>query len=114
VSRSLGSVKPWATRAPDGTVHVVLINEDTARSRTVAVRLPGVNGNATLERLEAPGVSARTGVTLGGQTYGTDTTTGALAGSSTVASVAPTRRGYVVKLPRASAAMLTFTPRVPA
>ena len=113
-SGSLGNLKAWATRAPDGTVHVVLINEDTAQSRTVAVRLPGVNGTATLERLEAAGVSARTGVTLGGQTYGTDTTTGTLAGRSTVASVAPTRRGYVVKLPRASAAMLTLDAPPPA
>jgi hypothetical protein len=114
VSGSLGNVKAWATRAPDGTVHVVLINEDTARSRTIAVRIPGADGTATLERLEAPGVSARTGVTLGGQTYGADTTTGAPAGGSTVASVAQTRRGYVVKLPRASAAMLTLAAPPPA
>jgi hypothetical protein len=113
-SGSLGNVKAWATRAPDGTVHVVLVNEDTARAHTVAVRLPGVQGTATLERLEAPGIAARTGVTLGGQTYGADTTTGALAGPSTVASVAPTRRGYVIGLPRASAAMLTLAAPPPA
>ena len=107
-SGSLGNVEAWATRAPDGAVHVVLINEDTARAHTVAVRLPGVPGTATLERLEARGIAARTGVTLGGQTYGADTTTGTLSGPSTVASVAPTRRGYVVTLPRASAAMLTL------
>jgi hypothetical protein len=113
-SGSLGNVKAWATRAPDGSVRVVLINDYTARSRTVAVRIPGTRGTATLERLEAPGTAARTGVTLGGQTYGTDTTTGRLSGPSTLTSVAQTRRGYVVKLPRASAAMLTLAAPPPA
>jgi hypothetical protein len=110
VSGSLGSVRAWATRAPDGTVHVVLINDDTARSRTVAVRIPGVRGTAALERLTGRGITARTGVRLGGQTYGDATATGLLAGDSTPASVTKGGRGYVVKLPRASAAMLTIAP----
>ncbi len=114
IAGSPGDVRAWATRAPDGTVHVVLINEDTTRSRTVAVRMPGGHAAATLERLLAPAPSARDGVTLGGQTFGTTTTTGTLAGRSTVTGVTPTRPGYMVKLPRASAAMLTITPRAPA
>ena len=48
-SGSLGNVRAWATRAPSGTIHVVLINNDTARSHTVTVRIPGVQGSATLE-----------------------------------------------------------------
>jgi hypothetical protein len=114
VSGSLGYVRAWATRAPNGTVHVVLINDDTARARTVAVRIPGVRGAATLERLTGRGITARTGVTLGGQTYGSATTTGLLAGDSTLASVTKRGGGYVVKLPRASAAMLTIAPGAPA
>lgn len=108
VSGSPGNVRAWATRAPNGTVHVVLINDYTARARTVAVRIPGVRGAATLERLTGRGITARTGVTLGGQTYGSTTTTGLLAGDSTVTGVTRRGGGYVVRLPRASAAMLTL------
>ena len=108
LSGSLGNVKAWATRAPGGTVHVVLINEYTAQPRTVAVRIPGVHGRAMLERLQARGVSARTGVTLGGQTYGNATTTGTLSGRSAITPVRRTNGAYVVRLPQASAAMLTI------
>jgi hypothetical protein len=108
VSGSLGNVRAWATRAANGTVRIVLINEYTAQSRTVRVRIPGRHGAGTLERLQAPAISARTGVTLGGQTYGSATTTGTLAGPSTVADLSKTAGGYAVKLPPASAAMLTL------
>jgi hypothetical protein len=111
---SLGGVKPWATQAPDGTVHVVLINESISQSRTVTVRIPGVRGSATLERLRGPGVLARSGITLGGQTFGTATTTGTLTGRAAVPSVRKTPRGYVVSLPRASAALLTVPAPAPA
>ena len=109
-SGALGDVRSWATRAPDGTIHVVIINDDTAQSRTIGVRIPGVAGAATLERLRAPGISARTGVTLGGQSFGTTTTTGVLSGPADVVSVEPANGVYVVKLPQASAAMLTLPP----
>ena len=109
VSGESGAVKAWATRAPDGTVRVVLINEDTAGSHAITVHFAGARGPATLERLRGPGVSARTGVTLGGQSFGMDTTTGTLAGHSALAKVAGANGGYVVKLPRASAAMLTIS-----
>ena len=109
-SGALGNVRPWATRAPDGTIHVVLINDYTAQSRTILVRIPGATGAATLERLRAPGVSARTGVTLGGQSFGTSTTTGLLSGPSHVTTVTPANGGYIVRLPQASATMLTIAP----
>jgi len=108
-SGALGNVRAWATRAPDGTIHVVLIN-DTARSRTVAVRIPGATGPATLARLQAPGITARTGVSLGGQSFGTTTATGLLSGPSDATTVKRANGDYVVSLPRASAAMLTIAP----
>ncbi len=108
VSGASGNFTGWATRARDGTVHVVLINEDTAGSRTVTVHIAGPHGAAMLERLQARSLSARTGVTLSGQTFGTATTTGTLTGHSTLAMVAHTHGAYVVKLPAASAAMLTI------
>jgi hypothetical protein len=96
----------WATRAPDGTVRVVVINKDPERDQTVAVRAPGVL-SASVERLLAPGVSAREGITLGGRSFGAQTATGALAPAhtSTVAAV-----GGRVKLsvPRGSAALVTL------
>jgi hypothetical protein len=111
LSGSLGDVRAWATRAPGGAIHVVLINESTGQPRTVAVRIAGAGGPATLERLRAPGVTALTGVTLGGQTFGTATTTGIPKGRSTVSTLKPARGTYVVALSQASAAMLTLTPR---
>jgi hypothetical protein len=113
-SGALGNVKAWATRAPDGTLRVVLINDYTAQPRTVTVRIPGAHGVATLERLRGKGISATTGVTLGGQTFGSSTSTGTLAGHSAITTVQKTAAGYVVKLPRASAAMLTISPPPPA
>jgi len=109
-SGALGSVRAWATRAPDGKIRVVLINGYTAQARTVAIRIAGSNGAATLERLRARGVAARTGVTLGGQSFGPATTTGLLSGPSDVTTVKPANGDYVVKLPQASAAMLTLRP----
>jgi len=107
-SGSLGNVRSWATRAPDGTVHVVLINDYTAQSRTIDVKIAGATGAATLERLRAPGVTAKTGVTIGGQSFGTATTTGLPSGRSGVASLTPANGTYVVKMPPASAALLTL------
>ena len=109
-SGALGDVQAWATRATDGTIRVVLINDYTAQSRTVAVHIAGTQGAATLERLRAPGLTARTGVTLGGQGLGTATRTGLLSGRSGVVSVKPSGGGYVVRLPPASAALLTLAP----
>jgi Glycosyl hydrolase family 79 C-terminal beta domain len=108
VSGALGLVRPWATREANGNVHVVLINEDTARSHSVTVRIPEASGTAALTRLQGKGISASTGVTLGGQTFGSST--GTLSGRSTVSTVPRSKRGYVVTLARASAAMLTIAP----
>ncbi len=103
-----GDVDTWATRAPDGTIHVVLINDDAQHTHTVAVELPSASGPATLERLRAPSIGALSGVTLAGQSFGSQTTTGLLAGAPVTASVAPVAGEYVVRLPAASAAMLTL------
>lgn len=99
-------VNAWATRAPDGTTRVVMINAAAARSRLVALRVPGSGGVATLDRLSAPGLAARTRVTIGGQTFGSHTTTGVPSGSEKLTSITPARGEYVVRLPAASAALL--------
>ena len=110
LSGSLGDVRAWATRAPDGTTHVVLINDDTARSQKVDVRIAGAGGPATLELLRGKGLSASSGVTLGGQTFGTATKTGTLQGHSTATTLALKSDAYLVRVPQASAALLTLPP----
>jgi Glycosyl hydrolase family 79 C-terminal beta domain len=103
-----GPVRAYATLAPDRRIRVVLINQDINHVRLLAVRLSGPGRVATLERLQAPSVDASTGVTLGGQSFGPETRTGLLAGPERDLVVAPTAGRYVVRLPPASAAMLTF------
>jgi hypothetical protein len=104
-------ISTWATRAIDGTIRVVLINDST-RARAVAVRVQaGAGAGATrIERLQAPSIHANTGVTLGGQSFGTVTGTGLLAGAASADSVTPRRGQYRLRLPATSAAMLTLAP----
>jgi hypothetical protein len=112
IHRNDGALRTWATRDPQGNVRVVLINDSAARGLTVAVRLRGgSSGRAELERLTAPGLLARGDVTLAGQSFGSITGTGMLAGARRVSVLEPVHQRYVVKLPPASAALLTVRPR---
>jgi hypothetical protein len=102
-------IKAWATRGLDHHTRVVLINE-SLNLRTVALRAPGGGGGssaaATLDRLRAPRLTSRGGVTLGGQTF--SATTGRLAGRSQVARVAARGGRYVFALPAHSAVLVTL------
>ena len=101
-------VSIWATRGSDRRLRVALVNESVSTSRTVVLKVPrGTSGTATVERLQAPSVYAKRGVTLGGRTYGAATYTGALTPPQTqpVAGGAGT---FLLKLPRGSAALVTF------
>jgi hypothetical protein len=102
-----GLVKVWATRSKDFQTRVVLINKDPTTSYTVQVQVPGFTSQAQLERLEAPTVFSTDGVTLGGQTFGDETTTGSLPGTQQTETVNPVLGNYTVTLPPASAAVLT-------
>jgi len=102
-------VSAWATRAPDGVVRVVLINDSTGGApREIVVRVPSIGGPATLVRLQARSAAAQSGVTLGGQGFGPETGTGLLAGAPQATTVTPAAGEYVVSLPAASAALLTL------
>ncbi|HTU87315.1 MAG TPA: glycosyl hydrolase family 79 C-terminal domain-containing protein [Solirubrobacteraceae bacterium] len=99
-------VNAWATRGKDGRTRVLFINESLDR-RTVAV--PSVGGRtATLERLRAPALTSTSGVTLGGQSFGTKTTTGLLAGRSRIATLTASHGEYEFTLPAESAALITY------
>jgi uncharacterized protein YciW len=87
---------------------VVLINDSASRGLTLAVRSPRRARSATLERLSAPGLLARSGVTLGGQSFGSVTRTAMLSGSRRLTPLEPVQDRYVVELPPASAALLTL------
>ncbi len=103
-------VRAWATRAPDGRIRLVLINDDVWRSHVVSVRLPERASQVTLERLTAPSARARSGVALGGQTFGAQTQTGNLPRAPLGRELAPSPGRYLVTLPAASAAMVTASP----
>jgi hypothetical protein len=107
VSSSHGPLRAWATRAPDHHIRVLLINDSLTSSALAVVRTPVAPGPASLERLRAASVSATSGVTLGGRTFGAATGTGALA-PPVPQSVAPRGGAYSVTLPAGSAALLTL------
>jgi hypothetical protein len=90
-------------------VRVVVINDSSVRRLTIAVRPAQPAATATLERLIAPGLTATGGVTIGGQSFGSATTTAMLQGRASVSALRPLQGRYVVELPPASAALLTLT-----
>jgi Glycosyl hydrolase family 79 C-terminal beta domain len=101
-------VKVWATRAKDGVIHVVVINKRRSGSQFLRMRVAGAHGAAAVEQLRAPGLRSTGGVTLGGQTFGAETTTGVLAGPADHRTVQSSGGGYPVTVPAASATMLTI------
>jgi hypothetical protein len=101
----------WATRATDRIDRVLLIDKDPSRAETVTLRPPrGTPGGAMLERMQAPSVNARSGVTLGGRSYGPNTTSGQLSPSITRALMPNAHGNYRVTVPAGSAALVTLRP----
>jgi hypothetical protein len=104
----------WATITPDGTLRVVLINKSTRSSRRTELRVripahaPARARPAILQLLRAASLGARAGVTLGGQSFGTWSTTGKLTGASTATSVKASGQRLSVTVPPLSAALLTI------
>jgi len=103
-----GAVRVWATRDDHGSIRVLLINDDTAQTHLVTVRVAGARGAATLERLQAPSATATQGVTFAGQTFGPSTNTGLLYGQRNMVVLPEAAGAYVVRLPAASATLVTL------
>ena len=101
-----GPVKVWATHGADGRTRVTLINQDAAPHR-VELQLPLGAAPARVDWLRAPGAAATGGVTLGGQSFGSETSTGVLAGAPAVQTVTPLAGSYSIDLPPYTAALLT-------
>jgi hypothetical protein len=103
-------VRVRAALTPDGLIHVVLLNDSLTTDQTIALQSPaGVGKTAIVERLNAPGgATATSGVTLAGQGFGDQTTTGTLTGNFQADHLQPTGGQYLIKLPASSAAMVSF------
>jgi hypothetical protein len=85
----------------------VLINDSRRAAATVAVRPPVPADSATGLRLRAPRVGARSGVTLGGQSFGAATSTGMPTGPVRTFELRARHGVLVVRLPPASATLVT-------
>ncbi len=107
VSGAPGGAEPvWALRTPQGALHVVAINKSATATESLALHLPGARGPATVQRLTAPSLAASTGVTIGGQSFGSETTTGELTGTPQRPIVRARDGAYHLIVPAHSAALL--------
>jgi hypothetical protein len=111
--RAPSTVRIWATRTPGGHVRIALINDSRRQAITVAVRPPAPTAGAAGTRLRAPHANATSGVTLGGQSFATPTRTGLPAGAARAFTLRPVRGRLVVRLPPASATLLSVSQRTP-
>jgi hypothetical protein len=110
---STPDVRAWATKARNGDIRVLLINDSLTTSHEVFVQPPSATSHGLLENLTAPTVASTSGVTLGGQSFGTETSTGTLAGQQQLTPITPTNGQYDVTLAPGSATMLAMAPGSP-
>ncbi len=107
-AKTAPGLSTWATVDEKQTLRVVLINKSTSATRHARIRAPARASAGIVQLLRAPGLAARNGVTLGGQSFATETTTGTLVGPSTAAAITSSKRSFTVTVPPASAALLTI------
>jgi hypothetical protein len=108
--RTGSPMKIWATRATDGTVRITAINRGP-HTTMLHLRAPAPGSSATpptVTRLRGPSFQAETGITLGGQTFGSQTSTGTLTGPPSTETLVPASGTYRLTLPPRSAALLTI------
>jgi len=103
-------VRAWATRAPNGEIHTVLINDNLTSAVQVQVQPPAPIREALAEQLSAPSVASTSGVTIGGQSFGDETGTGSLTGTAQLTPLTPTNGQYDITLDPGSAVMLAMAP----
>jgi Glycosyl hydrolase family 79 C-terminal beta domain len=107
VTKMPNGLYAWAVRTPSGQTHVVVTNI-TASASTVGIHADGARGAATIEALQAAsgGLNSAGRVTLGGQTI--SSSTGKLSGTPVTTTLLPSQGTYDVKVPAASAAIITL------
>jgi hypothetical protein len=102
VSASAGlHVKVWAVTSRNGT-SVLLINKGP-RSASVSLCCGAARQHAQIERLSAPSITSRSGVTLAGRFIGPD---GRWHGRELMTAIRPSGRRYHMLLPGYSAAVV--------
>src|ERR1035437_6473875 len=101
-------VKLWATRAPNGTIHVVLINTGASAAHVAFTHPAGAADSATSEQLRAASLTATGAVTIGGQGFGSSTATGRLSGAGAMTTLNAASGKFMVTTPPASATLLTI------
>jgi hypothetical protein len=101
-------VRLWATRAPNRTIHVVLINTGASAARVGFAHPSGAAGSATSEELRAPSLTATGAVTIGGQSFGSSTETGRLAGARALTTIKAASGTFTVTTAPDSATLLTI------
>jgi Glycosyl hydrolase family 79 C-terminal beta domain len=104
-------VKVWATRDASRVVRVAVINKDPWHVRVVQLKLPRGLGAGRVERLCARTLASQSGVTLGGQSFESGGFDGRLHGAAKSTHAKARGRSYTLRLPAASAALLTARPR---
>ncbi len=87
--RAPAGVRIWATRGPGRTVHVVVINKNAGTPYRAVISVRRASGPPSVQRLRAPGLHAKDGVTLGGQRVTTPSLSGQLTGSPSREVVRP-------------------------
>ena len=104
---SLPGIDVWGTKAANGQLHIVVINESTT-SRTLTLSGAGLPSGATVTeaRLAASSLAATT-ATLDGQSI--SPTTGALAGTPAITTLPASRGQYQLTAPAASATIVTVS-----
>jgi hypothetical protein len=95
-------LKAWAVSVRGRALHVLLIDKGS-RSVRVALHLPATDP-ATVQRLLAPSVSSRSGVTLDGQQLSAE---GSWQGRAATETITPGIDGYELTIPRFSAALVS-------
>jgi hypothetical protein len=75
------------------------------------VRVRGGGASATVERLLAPSLRARTRVTIGGQSFSATSAAAVPSGQAEIERIARWHDAYLVRIPGASAALVTIATR---
>jgi hypothetical protein len=101
------TVHGFATLGSDGKVRVLLVSLDTANGGMVSVNVPGAK-SASLVRMHAPMLSAKTGITLGTQTWD-GSTDGTPMGTATSETLTIQGGAIAVPLPALDAVVITVT-----
>jgi hypothetical protein len=106
VTPSTPNLHAWASVGPDGKTRVALLSLSASTGGTVALQVPSASG-ATLTRLHAPAVDAKSGLALGGQTWD-GSTDGTPQGTAVTETVTFVQGIATVTLPALDAVVLTL------